>query len=297
MNAATTRTPVRFRNILYITDFSQAAARAIPYVKKIAEHYGSHLVALYMRPPVTNPMLPIGTLPIDIEVADANDEKERSELLNMFAGIPSKVLIEEGTIQTCLTAVMEKNSTDLVVMGTEGRSEPGKLLLGSVAEEIFRSVSCPVLIVGPRAKAPGAEFHQILYATDLSPESQVATPYAVSLAEEFQSRLILLYVVPEQKPEGLVVPVNVEATLDTQLRKLIPTDDAVRCEAEYYLEGGNPAENILRFAECRQTDLIVLAARPEDRISRIAATHLASGTVHKVVSLAECPVLTIRDQG
>jgi len=38
MKAATARTAVRFRSILFATDFSPAAAQAIPYVKKIAKH-------------------------------------------------------------------------------------------------------------------------------------------------------------------------------------------------------------------------------------------------------------------
>ena len=52
MTTATARTPARFRNILFATDLSQAAARAIPYVKKIAELFDANLVSLYVRPPL-----------------------------------------------------------------------------------------------------------------------------------------------------------------------------------------------------------------------------------------------------
>jgi hypothetical protein len=50
MKAATAKTAVGFRNILFATDFSPAAAQAVPYVKKIAKHYDSDVVALYVRP-------------------------------------------------------------------------------------------------------------------------------------------------------------------------------------------------------------------------------------------------------
>jgi nucleotide-binding universal stress UspA family protein len=51
MKTATARTAVRFRNILFATDFSPAAAQAISYVKSLAKHYDADLVALHVRPP------------------------------------------------------------------------------------------------------------------------------------------------------------------------------------------------------------------------------------------------------
>jgi nucleotide-binding universal stress UspA family protein len=56
VTTATARITVRFRNILFPTDFSPAAAQAIPYVQEIAKHYDADLVTLHVRPPVVNPM-------------------------------------------------------------------------------------------------------------------------------------------------------------------------------------------------------------------------------------------------
>jgi nucleotide-binding universal stress UspA family protein len=295
MNTATARTKVSFRNILFATDFSEAAAHAIPYAKKIAELFDANLVALYVRPPVVNPMTPPATWANDIEVVKAVDEREREELLRTFAGIRTQVLIEEGDIQACLAAVMEKNNTDLVVIGTRGRNGLGKLLLGSTAEEIFRTVTCPVLTVGPHSSwshEPNLPVREILYATDLSPEAKAVADYAISLAEEFQATLILLHVVKGLEPVDLVAPVNIEADLETLLHELVPSDDAVRCKAEYYLEGGDPAKKILECARFRKPDLIVLGARAEK--GPLTTTHAPSAVAHKVVSYAECPVLTVR---
>lgn len=291
MKTATVRTQAKFRNILFATDFSDAAAHAIPYVRSIAEVFAANLVALYVRPPVVGPTTPPGTWANDIEAVKAADEKDRDELRSIFAGIPTEVLIEEGDVQACLTDAIDKNSTDLVVIGTRGRDGLGKLLLGSVAEEIYRTVCCPVLTVGPHSHEPTGELHQVLYATDLNPASQGAAAYAISLAEEFQSRLILLHVCPERNPEDLVSPVNVNAALYELLYELIPVDAAVRCKPEYLLECGDPSQKILELAQFREADLIVLGARPK---KGIAAVHLPGATAHKVVSQAECPVLTVR---
>jgi nucleotide-binding universal stress UspA family protein len=296
MKTATARTAMRFRNILFATDFSPAAAQAIPYVKKIAKHYDADLVTLHVPPPVVIPMTQPVTWPTDLEAAKAQDDKHREEVLDTFAGIRTQVLIEEGSMQFCLDAAIEKNNTDLVVIGTRGRTGLGKLLLGSVAEEIFRTVSCPVLTVGPHSgasRAAGGQFREILYATDLSPESQGAAAYAVSLAQEFQSRLILLHVIPEQKAGDLVSAADVTTSSEKLLRKLVPPEAEAWCKPEYFVERGDPAEKILEFAKLRETDLIVLGVRPEKGVPG-AATHLPIATAHKIVSHATCPVLTVR---
>ena len=148
MKAAAAKTAVGFRNILFATDFSAAAANAIPYVKRIAKHYEANLVVLHVHPSAVNPMTPPETWAADAAEEEARDQRHREELLNIFAGVPTQVRIEEGGIQSSLQTAIEKNNIDLVVIGTRGRTGFGKLLLGSVAEEILRTVTCPVLTVG-----------------------------------------------------------------------------------------------------------------------------------------------------
>lgn len=296
MKAATAKTAIRFQNILFATDFSPAAAQAVPYIKKIAKHFDSNLLALHVRPLAVTPITEPGAWPVNGEAVKAQDDKHRKEILDMFAGIRTQILIEEGNIQSCLEAAIKKNLTDLVVIGSHGRTGLGKLILGSFAEEIFRTVSCPVLTVGPHSsayRAAAGPIREILYATDLSPESQGTAAYAVSLAQEFQSRLILLHVIPELKAGDLVTASDVAEPAEKLLRKLVPPEAESWCKPEYFVERGDPAEKILEFANLRETDLIVLGVRPEEGVPG-AATHLPIATAHKVVSRAACPVLTVR---
>ena len=74
----------------------------------------------------------------------------------------------------------------LIVISTCSRKELEKLLLGSVAEEVFRNAECPVLTVGPHATRWPADgnLRHIVYATDFGPESVHGLPYAISLAEK-----------------------------------------------------------------------------------------------------------------
>jgi nucleotide-binding universal stress UspA family protein len=296
MKTATAKVAVGFRNILFATDFSPAAARAIPYVKKIAKHYDATLVTLHVRTPVVNPMTEPATWPTYLEAAKAQDEQHRKELLDTFAGIPTQVLIEEGSIQTCLEEAIEENNTDLVVIGTRGRTGVEKLLLGSVAEEIFRTVPCPVLTVGPRAydsAGPADQLREILYATDFSVASLKAAAYAVSLAQEFQSRLVLLHVISPQRPGDLVSAADLTASSQKLLRQVVPPEAQDWCRLEYHVVEGEVAEKILEFASLREPDLIVLGVRQKEGVPG-AASHLPVATAHKVVSRASCPVLTIR---
>jgi nucleotide-binding universal stress UspA family protein len=296
MKAATAKTRIQFRNILFATDFSPAAMRAIPIAKAIARNYDSNIVALHVRGPVVNPMTPPAVWPMVLEAEKQKDELRRGELLSYFAGIPAAARIEEGDILSHLAEAIKNDNVDLVVVGTHGRTGFGKLILGSVAEEILRTVHCPVLTVGPNSSpawATGTTIREVLFATDFSPESREAAAYAVSLAQEFQARLVLLHVVANPEAGDLVSPANVTAASENLLRQFLPEDAELWCKPEFIVAHGKSAEMILEIAKQRESDLIVLGARPESGV-RGASTHLPIATVHKVVTHANCPVLTVR---
>jgi universal stress protein family protein len=70
-----------------------------------------------------------------------------------------------------ISAVIQRQNIDVVVLGTHGRGGLKKLVLGSVAEEVVRRVGCPVITVGPHIDVPlgeAGEFHRILYSDRLS---------------------------------------------------------------------------------------------------------------------------------
>jgi len=294
MKAAPATTRIQFSNILFATDFSPAAERAVPYARKIAKHYGSKIIGLHVAAPMVNPMTQPAAWPAVLDAEKAQHDERRERLLDEFAGIPTEARVEEGDILTNLNSAIQNNHADMIVIGTHGRTGLGKLILGSVAEEIFRTVSCPVLTVGPHAGAiRGTEIREILLATDLSPESWNAAAHAVSLAQEFQARLVILHVVREPKPGDLITANDVAASSEKLMRGYLPSDAELWCKPEYLVAEGDTAVKILEIAKERESDLIVLGVRPESGVPG-AATHLPIATAHKVVSHAPCPVLTIR---
>lgn len=289
-------TRVSVQNVLFLTDFSPASTAAIPYASEITKRFGAKLFVLHMRPPIINPMTrPAGWATLE-HAAKAEAKAETDELLASFPGLRPEVTISEGNFWEVLQSTIEAHKVDLIVMGTRGRSGIRKFLLGSKAEEVFRQAPCAVLTVGPSASPlpPHAgEFTEILYATDFSPESAAAVAHAVSLAQEFQSRLTMLHVIAEDKPGDLVRAEEVRAASEHLLRKLVPPEAESWCVPRFEVEHGPVAETILEVAKRRKADLIVLGIRKPVGLPG-AATHLPIAIAHKVVSEAESPVLSVR---
>lgn len=296
MKAIDARTRVSLKNILFATDYSPAANAALPYMIGIAHRFGSKVFAVHVRTPeVYGTALP-ESWPILAEAAEKLGQEEAASLKKRLGDIPHEVVIGEGDVWGVVSRVIKEKDIDLIVLGTRGRTGIGKVLLGSVAEAIFRQSPCPVLTVGPRAPEDAErllEMKEILHATDFSPACQAAAPYAISLAQENQARLTLLHVIEKPVVGDLVKPADyMESTLRA-LRELVPPEAELWCEPHVQVEQGAPAEKILEVAEKRHADLIVLGMRRTEGPVGVA-THLGRATAHKIVSHAACPVLTVR---
>jgi nucleotide-binding universal stress UspA family protein len=287
MKAVQARSRIALKNILFATDFSPAADAAAPFAIQIARSYGAKVYGLHVNlfDDYTSAAPEAWAMMAE---AQEKQTKEHAHILNeQLAGIDHEVMIGQGNIWEVLSKFIEDQKIDLIVLGTRGRTGIGKALLGSVAEQILRQAPCPVLTVGPHVTLPperAAKMREILYATDLAADFPAAAPYAISLAQENQARLALLYVMEE--PDGRA---QMSETKVPKLRRLVPEEAALWCEPHYLVEQGIPAEKILQVADQRHADLIVLGAQPATWLS----THVNAGTVHKVISEAKCPVLTV----
>lgn len=296
MNATATQTRISLKNILFATDFSPAAEAALPYVLGLARQYGATVHGVHVRYPATYPIVGPEAMPQIIEAAEEQAKLEAQQMHEMLATIPHDVSISEGDLWPAIDGMVQKQSIDMIVIGTHGRTGFGRAVLGSIAEEIFRKAPCAVLTVGPHISKDTErrlEMKQILYATDFSDASLVALPYAVSLAQEHQACLTILNVVEEAKTGDLVHPEMYNESTLRQLRKLVPAEAERWCEPQFKIERGPAAEKIMETAIAIGADLIVLGVRSaEGRLG--AATHVLRTTAHQVVVQAECPVLTVR---
>jgi nucleotide-binding universal stress UspA family protein len=295
MKTLDARTRISLKNILYATDYSPAARAALPYALGIAQRYDSTVYVVHVRTPEVCAMAPIETWPALAEAAQKQEREEIAALQQQLGGFPHQVWIGEGDIWGVISRTIRENEINLLVIGTRGRTGLEKALLGSVAEQILRQATCPVLTVGPHA-SPDAEqsleMREILCATDFSAESLAAVPYAVSLAQEHEAQLSLLYVL-DRADATILHPESNAASLLHRLHELIPAEAELWCHPKCFVKHGSPADQILELAKTRHADLIVLGVRrAEGHLG--ASTHLPWSTAHKVVSQAGCPVLTVR---
>jgi nucleotide-binding universal stress UspA family protein len=289
---------IALKNILFLTDFSESSATAIPFATSIARAYGSVVHALHV-------LLPSAYTYITPDVAgallDDQEDRARAEMQRVEAelvGLPRETIIERGSaVWPVLSQVLKEREVDLIVLGTHGRTGAQKLLLGSSAEEVFRRARVPVLTIGPAVKTgahSGGKFRCVLFATDFNAVSVVAAPYAISLAQENQARLILLHVLPTPKPGKAARPVEPSvAEAMHQLELLVPQDAELWCRLEPTVNHGEPGREILATADRCGADLIVLGVRGMDTLTGVA-TRLERAIAYDVVAHAPCPVLTVR---
>ena len=298
-------TRILLKNVLFATDFSSAAHAALPYALAIARHYASTLHVVHVVPELDILIRPDPAGSMNYESIFAEESRIALEkirdLIPELENMPHQAHVCRGKTWTALSDVIRRQRIDLLVTGTHGRSGLGKLLMGSVAEELLRQAPCPVLTVGPKAggrtkeefdqsgrkrRTAEIEIKQIIFATDFSPESLEAVPLAISLADEFRARLGLVHVIDPHRPIPSQLVLH-------RLRAVVPEEAELWCTTEVIVKCGVPEEEILEAAAEHNADLIVLGARSA-KAHLVSATHFPWSTAHRIVVGANCPVLTVR---
>ena len=136
-------------------------------------------------------------------------------------------------------------------------------------------------------------FTRILVPTDFSASSDAALEYARTFAGVFGSSLHLLHVTRHigVAPHEAFDSGNGELAALKQLRDRITDEDRRRRVTIRVAEGADPADKIIRYAETKPVDLIMMGTH-----GRTGVTHLLMGSVAEhVVRTAPCPVLTMRE--
>ena len=300
---------IAIRHILCPVDFSDTSRHALHHAAAIAKWYRAELWLLHAHPPMAVPAGPPEVMPVMVMTRG-----EREQLLATLRAVVASevgqrvvthVEIAEGSATREIIDRATTISADLIVMGTHGASGVERLVLGSVTEKVLRKALCPVLTVPPRSPdwAPLPPlFKRILCAVDFSDCSMRALKYATSLAEEADGCLTVAHVfelegaLPEDWRETLTPRsireelVAVERERREKLAYAVPESARMFCQVETTMVTGTPYREILRLANQKQSELIVLGIH-----GRNAADLLFFGsTANHVVRRATCPVLTIR---
>jgi nucleotide-binding universal stress UspA family protein len=138
--------PVPYRHVLAATDFSDASRGALGLAARIAHLFEAGLSVAHVVEVRMVPAELVG-LPVRIEDPATAAARAASDLDRLVAGLPGIVetFLRHGDPASELAGLVAEKKPDLLVMATHGRTGLGRLLQGSVAEEVIRAAPCAVL--------------------------------------------------------------------------------------------------------------------------------------------------------
>lgn len=298
------------KSVLIATDFSKASDKPLRHALAIARHYGANFYLTHVLSSLGYTIAGPQALGMASEAAARDMRQLEHDLMEngSLVGLDHEFIVRQGQVWEELQTVIAQKRVELLVIGTHGRRSLGKLLLGSVAEQIFRHANCLVLTVGPGSllNSPlenARAFRPFLFATDFGPASLHALPHAISFANHFGVELVLLHVAPiAPLPEGFhwssttgdVRQMQEDArwTALKRLEKLIEESTPLNVQPEFMVKFGIPGKMILQAAQKLRADLIIMGLHRSGHID--TASHLPWATAYQVVCGATCPVLTVR---
>ncbi len=142
-----------FEKILFPTDFSDVATKALQYVKRLKEAGGEEVVVLHVIDQSNLELLSSYSTIQDFINIEKEIEKRSSESIGLVVnelkklGYSVRARVEKGVPVRVLLKVAEEENPSVIVMGSHGKGNLEEMLLGSVSEKVVRKSKHPVLIV------------------------------------------------------------------------------------------------------------------------------------------------------
>jgi nucleotide-binding universal stress UspA family protein len=286
--------------VLCPVDFSDASRRALDYAAAISQWYNARLTLLSVF--VTSSVIDVPPRRL------SEDERARltGALQQLREHVPAGVVTDLVTAEASeahegIAAQAFGRQSDLLVMGTHGRSGFRRCVIGSTTERVLREPPCPTLVVPSHATAAAAEsvvpFHRIVCGVDFSGGAGAALRFALSLAERTDAELLVLNVIevpPELRAPPTAADVDIiraaaEAERRQRLRALIPAEARKLCTVETVVAEGAVDHVLLQACEARQADAIVMGVTHHRGLDRLVFGSAAA----RVTRAATCPVFLI----
>ena len=289
------------RNVLIATDFSACSNRALLHAIAAARHFGSTLhVAHVVRPMLFSFCAPegyMGVVESELRVsalAHRDARKIVAELLRRThsENVRFETHVDVGLAGEMVCAEIERQHIDLAVVGTHAKKGLQHLVMGSVAEDVFRRAVCPVLTVGPRSwhsDPESVQLKHILFPTDLSAASQRAVALVQAIATDFDADVTMLHVVRSLSQAAAGDRTRVLAGIEDRMREMM-NDGTAACPVHYLVRTGEVVGNVLTAIEETRADLVAFGLKaPNFYADRLPWKH-----AYDVICQASCPVLSLR---
>lgn len=274
-----------YDSILFPTDGSDTAMSVLDYAIDVAAEHGATLHVLYV-------------IETDGVVASRDADRVAQAGKRVVAqaaervterGVAVRTSVERGAPPDVIAELAE--TVALVVMGTHGRRDVDRALLGSVTEAVLAQSPTPVVVVNPAAdRVVRYPSRRLLVPTDGTPAAERALDEAVDIAAATGSQLHVLHVVetaalgPSQFPESLV-----EAA-DALVEQAAARAEATVDDVVTHVRRGHPHREIRRYVDEAHIDLLALGTGGPAAFHR----YTLGGVSSKLLRTAPVPVLVTR---
>ena len=285
-----------FRTILFAADFSENSKEAFRAACSLATANETRLVVLHVAEPTLLPQEPIYYGQLTVQFVPADPDKARhaelkQKLREFYApDCPLDVAYRtnEGTAAEEILSVAQEIGSDLIVLGTHGRTGLRWLLAGSVAVSVLHGANCPVMALRSTAEPHQAkEIQVILHATDFSADSEAALRVARQLAREHGARLIIVHaekleVLVDGTPAAVIDPRAYHDAMEN-LRKRVDGPD-LKYPVSTVLRRGFAAEEIILTAVDMGCDLIVMGTHGRSGLGRLLMGSVAENVLPRATA-------------
>ncbi len=290
---------LQLRKILVADDFSPSSDQALRYAADLAGNLGAGLHVLHVE-------VLFGGSSASSSDRKVMKNKLQERLLGVAPGVDldrcSFVVSRNLEPATEILDYAEAEGVDVIAVGTHGRRGLRHLLLGSVAEEVVRLASCPVLTVRAAGKGTPLYGGAILVPVDFSRHAREALRVARALAVQFGAHLELMHVVEESLHPAFYntgvfsiydIQPDIEEQVLAQLKALHESTEGPDVPVTYRVGPGHAAQEIVRRAEEGGHSLIVMATHGLRGLEHV----MVGSVTERVVRAAPCPVFTVKSFG
>jgi nucleotide-binding universal stress UspA family protein len=308
-----------YRTLLVPLDGSTFAEHALPAALAVARHARSRLHLVSVITPLAEAYveglyISTGELEAQLDTRQRGYLEGVARRLRERTDVPITVAVPHGEVADTLCRLQAEEKAELVVMATHGRGALGRFWLGSVADEMLRHTTTPLLLIRPGHEAPDLahepELGKVVLPLDGSPLAEQILEPAVTLAGLMpDARVTLIRAIHPVLPP--IYPVDVPGEREAQhlAEQVEAMQGRLQGEAQRYLDAiaerlrgrgltvqteviieEQPAPAILHEADKVKAGLIALQTHGRRGLARLILGSVAD----KVIRGAHVPVLVHR---
>ncbi|HDP94215.1 MAG TPA: universal stress protein [Candidatus Aminicenantes bacterium] len=284
----------QIQRVLWATDFSNESMSCLSWMRWVQNRIQPEAHALYVLPRFSDwvyeaAFFSLEDLRLEIE---STREKSVSKLAEIakHKGLDFVAAVREGIASEEISNYAQEHSIDMIFAGRRGLSEIEQILVGSTTARLVRNSHAPVFVV-PKEKRKAA-IKRILAPVDLNELSMRELCYAIALARQLRSELLVTHVaefynykVPALKHHQLMERINrriadVAADMDYEVQNIIH-------------ETGEPAHKIIEVAADQDIDVIVMATSQRRGLEKF----LMGSVTQKVLLATSIPLIVLPPNG